>query len=161
MHLKPYRDDEVGHEEKKGLVLYVEDSNTNWEVTKLEIGGEYDLMRAKDANEAFVILGKHKFDVILMDIELAGSPYNGIEITKILKGKFDKPIPAWISMIGTLDSTPIIYVTAYSSRYTRDELLATGAADVVIKPVNFTALCLAMAKYRLKGLSQSFGDKKE
>ena len=42
-------------------------------------------------------------------------------------------------------SAPIIFVTAYGSRYSPDELQAAGGDLVVTKPVDFLKLTLALA----------------
>ena len=71
-------------------VLYVEDEDVNWEVAELSLRSKFNLTRAKTAQEAFRLLTTKTFRFILMDIQLGGSDFNGIEITQILKGRFDQ-----------------------------------------------------------------------
>ena len=48
-------------------------------------------------------------------------------------------------------STPIIFVTAYTARYSKAELLEAGGDDLIPKPVNFTHLSLAVARVWARG----------
>lgn len=117
-------------------ILYVEDNDTNWVVAELALRDSFNLRRAADSDEALELVQKEKFDLILMDIELQGSRLDGIELTKILKS------PSASSVAG-LDSpllTPVFFMTAYSGRYTRDELLVLGGDELVSKPVDFEQL---------------------
>jgi CheY-like chemotaxis protein len=128
-------------------VLYVEDEDVNWELTEAALSGKYTLVRACNAKETFEWLARKQFDVILMDIQLSGSDLDGIEITKILKQKSVSG-PAYTRNI-TAPNTPIVYVTAYSARYNRDELLATGAVEVATKPVSFASLAFILTRILL------------
>ena len=75
-----------------------------------------------------------------------GSDFNGIEITQILKGRFDQAIPEYAQGI-TAPNTKIIFVTAYSARYGKKKLIeAGGDDDLMTKPVDFTRLSLVMSR---------------
>ena len=90
----------------------------------------------------------YKFDIILMDIELAGSKYNGIEITERVKRRTSA-----LDAVGAYEKnreTPIVFVTAYGARYSREDLLHVGASDVVEKPVDFVRLSRVITKLTLK-----------
>jgi len=126
-------------------ILYVEDEDMNWEVTHLSLRDKFTLTRAATAEEAFEILGKKKFDLILMDIQLSGSSLNGIEITQILKGLAAQSTPNF-ARGADCQGARIIFVTAYSARYTKDELLEAGGDDLITKPVDFTRLSLAISR---------------
>jgi CheY-like chemotaxis protein len=133
---------------KKGYtVLYVEDEDVNWELTESALNGKYTLMRARDSREAFEWLGRRQFDLILMDIQLSGSDLDGIEITRILKQK-SVTGPGYTRNI-TAVTTPIVFVTAYSARYSREDLLATGAVEVAAKPVSFASLAFILTRVLL------------
>jgi CheY-like chemotaxis protein len=137
---------------KKPRILYVEDEDTNWEVTELALRDKYDLSRAKDAREAFDTLRVNMatpFDMILMDIQLHGSDLNGIEITQILKGKFPGTPPDFTAEVD-VKGTPIVFVTAYTARYQKEELLQAGGDDLVTKPVDFTRLSLVMSRLTVR-----------
>ena len=130
---------------EKPLILYVEDDDTNWDLAQVALSVKYRVVRAKNAREVFKHLGRQEFELILMDIELAGSNLNGIEITQVLKKVPSAPESREGQGI-ELESTPIIFVTAYSARYSKKDLLKAGGDDLVTKPVDFTRLSLAMSR---------------
>jgi CheY-like chemotaxis protein len=137
----------VGLRQSKQLaILYVEDDDTNWAVTELALEEKYSLVRAKTARKAFELLGAQSFDAILMDIELAGSELNGIEIVQIIKGNYPSAPPTWANVPARCTELPIVFMTAYNARYSRDELLAVGGSELIAKPVNFTKLALALTR---------------
>ena len=140
------KSEKVEPDESDGqAVLYVEDEDVNWEVAELSLRSKFSLTRAKTAQEAFRLLATKTFDLILMDIQLMGSDFNGIEITQILKGRFDQAIPEYAQGI-TAPNTKIIFVTAYSARYGKKELIEAGGDDLMTKPVDFTRLSLVMSR---------------
>lgn len=127
-------------------VLYVEDEDLNYEITAHELEERFLLTRARDARQAFEILREQTFHLILMDIQLSGSAFDGITATRLLKGRLhDGEYPKWAQGVRAM-GTPIVFVTAYASRYGHDELLAAGGEDLVTKPVNFTRLSLIIAR---------------
>ena len=132
-------------------VLYVEDEDINFEVTERELEDRFTLVRARTSEEAFQLIGSQKFHLILMDIQLSRSKLDGITVTRILKGKeADINCPPYTYGIRAL-TTPIIFVTAYASRYRREELIAAGGVDLVTKPVNFVRLSLVIARIWARG----------
>src|SRR5690606_9584331 len=126
-------------------ILYVEDEADNWDVARLNLRGKYALTRAATARETFAALREQSFAVVLMDIQLAGSDLDGIQIARVLKGKNEAPPPSYAGDL-RLPDTPIIFVTAYGARYDEAELLAAGGDEVVPKPVDFAHLCFAMSR---------------
>ncbi|MBT6434774.1 MAG: response regulator [Deltaproteobacteria bacterium] len=132
-------------ETQKQKILYVEDEDTNWEVTQLSLRDKFTLQRAATSAEAFEILNKEKFDLILMDIQLSGSELNGIEITQSLRGLAAGTVPDYGREIDC-HGARIIFVTAYSARYTKEELIEAGGDDLITKPVDFTRLSLAISR---------------
>lgn len=127
------------------LVLYVEDEDQNWEVTELRLSTRYTLLRAKSSTEALEQLRKATgLYAILMDIQLHGSELDGIQLTRYLRGLL--PEAQWPNGAPPPKVTvPIIFVTAYGSRYSPEELQAAGGDLVVTKPVDFLKLTLALA----------------
>lgn len=134
-------------------ILYVEDEDANWEVTQLSLRGKFQLTRARDAREAFTAIARGGFDLILMDIQLSGSDMNGIEIAQAVTGcntgAADEPLPEYAR--GVTTASPIVFVTAYSAIYGRDELLASGGKELVVKPVDFTQLLLVVSRLLVQG----------
>jgi CheY-like chemotaxis protein len=132
-------------------ILYIEDEDLNWEIAENELSRKYKMTRAATDKEAFRIVMREKFDVILMDVQLSGSTLNGIDITKILKGKYEKEPPSYARVRTTLE-TPIVVVTAYASTYTRDVVTQVGADDIIYKPVNFSNLSLLISRMLMRSV---------
>src|SRR5262245_57197057 len=84
-------------------ILYVEDEDVNWELAEFSLRQKYRLTRASSAREAFTLLAKKKYDLILMDIQLSGSELSGIEITQILKDRYRGAPPTWATGIKCLE----------------------------------------------------------
>lgn len=130
-------------------ILYVEDEDANWEVTQLSLRGKYDLVRARDSREACERLSTERFDLILMDIQLAGSDLSGIELTEALTGRRTEGLPDYVR--GVRARAPIVFVTAYSSLYSREDLLASGGRELIAKPVDFAHLLMVVSRLIVKG----------
>jgi CheY-like chemotaxis protein len=134
-------------------VLYVEDEDINFEITQRELEDRFDLVRARTAQEAFQLISTQKFHLILMDIQLSGSALDGLTAARILKGhEPEAKFPAYTHGVRALH-TPIVFVTAYTARYSRDELIDAGGEDLVTKPVNFVRLSLVIARIWARGVS--------
>ena len=151
MKLKPVSESEAAPAKQpsapKKSVLYVEDEDLNWLVAAPNLQDKYALTRARNATEAFEAIKNTRFDLILMDIQLANSEFDGISLTRVLRGTYPgfvpeavKHGPAWTKEV------PIIFVTAYTARYSRDELIAAGGSELIGKPVNFVALALTISR---------------
>lgn len=130
-------------------VLYVEDEDVNWQVAERNLRKRFRLTRAVNAKEAFEALRKSAFAAVLMDIQLSGSELDGIEIVKILRGRFVGSIPAYAQGVVLPEKTPIIFVTAYSARYGEKELVAAGGTKLLTKPVDFVKLSVVLTDISL------------
>jgi CheY-like chemotaxis protein len=132
------------------VVLYVEDNDDNWHVTELRLGRSYQLLRAATDRAACEIFKQQSnFYAILMDIELGGSQLNGIQLTKLIRGKLSRAdLPEYARYVPQIDA-PLLFVTAYGNAYDRKDLLAAGADDVLLKPVEFTRMNLALANLHI------------
>lgn len=123
-------------------ILYVEDNAINSKVIEFGLRGHYHVTVAVDAREACEALHDHSgaFAAILMDIELQGSDLDGIQLTRLFRGKLDSNgLPEYAVGIQAVD-TPIIIVTAYLERYSDEYLRLAGASTSLNKPVNLTGL---------------------
>ncbi len=147
MTLKRYAGPSRGavRSEPKQSVLYVEDEDVNWEVTEFSLRNKFRLTRARSAVDAFRLLARHEYDLILMDIQLMSSDLNGIEITQVLRGLHKGSVPDYAQDVGC-GKARIIFVTAYSARYGKQELIEAGGDDLITKPVDFTRLSLVMSR---------------
>ena len=133
-------------------LLYVEDEDSNWEIAKLGLRDKYDLERARNAREAFDLIRSHNFDAVLMDIQLMNSDFNGIEITQIMRNRFVGDVPAYAQTLD-VSEMPVIFVTAFKERYTREELERAGGNELIPKPVDFIRLSLAITRLVARGIS--------
>jgi CheY-like chemotaxis protein len=131
------------------LVLYVEDDAENWNATQLRLEGRYRLIRAATDAEACEAVRRHRNELfaILMDIELKGSKLNGVELTKLFRGKADVASLPPYARDDLRINCPIVFVTAYGARYPETDLLAMGGNKLVEKPVDFVKLTLALAMF--------------
>lgn len=138
--------------ESSKCVLYVEDEEANWDVARHALRAKYKLIRACDAREAFQKMEEHPIDLILMDIQLAGSDLNGIELAQAIRGTLDlHRLPAYARTL-LPRKTPIIFVTAYQARYTEAQLKDFGGNDLVTKPVDLMKLNLVMTRLLLRNI---------
>ena len=112
-------------------VLIVEDDPINYRVFSkiLTKRGGLDVKGTEDVKEVLEIAGSGEVDVILMDVSLAnsvyeGEPVDGIKITQMLKSN---PETA---------NLPVILVTAHAMQGDRENFLKQSGADGYIsKPV--------------------------
>jgi CheY-like chemotaxis protein len=133
-------------------LLYVEDEDSNWEIAQLGLRDKYDLERARNAREAFDLLRIHKFDAVLMDIQLMDSEFNGIEITQIMRNRFDGELPHYAQSL-ELSDVPVIFVTAFKETYSREALELAGGNELIPKPVDFIRLSLAISRLVAREIS--------
>jgi CheY-like chemotaxis protein len=138
-------------------LLYVEDNDDNWEVVKLRMNRTYDVKRAANDREACSELAQaNEFYAVLMDIELSGSRLNGIQLTRLLRGTLNQAERPRYAETVPVSSVPVLFVTAYGSAYAHKELLEAGGDGVLLKPVDFTKLSLALTNCHLNRATKHF-----
>lgn len=135
-------------------VLYVEDEDVNWEIAQHTLEERFDMSRAETARDAFRLIADNAYHLILLDIQLSGSDIDGLAVARLLKGRYKGDPPSYARGVRA-ESTPIIFVTAYTVRYTHDELFAAGGEDMIAKPVDFMRLSLAIARVWGRGRTHS------
>ena len=135
----------------KTKVLYVEDEDFNWEIAENQLSKEYNMVRARNAEQAFSLLRTQEFALILMDIQLQDSQLDGLEIASIIKGTAQRRVPIFAQGVN-LPDIPIVVVTAHSGLYNNDYLNKVGIAGLIAKPVSFTSLSLMMARLVAKSV---------
>lgn len=129
------------------VVLYVEDEASNWEVTELRLKNRFKLVWAKTAEEACAAVRQFggKFHAVLMDIQLKGSPLDGLQLTQLCRGKpADFEVPAFAKDLPAVDC-PIFFVTAFGSLHSPEKMDAAGGDAYVPKPVDFLKLSNLLA----------------
>lgn len=95
---------------------------------------EFDVIEAKDGEEAFELYKQQKPDLVIMDVVMPRS--NGIETLK--------------KIIEYNANARVIMLTSVGSRETIKEALAEGALDFMQKPWNKELLIQIIEKYMPK-----------
>lgn len=109
-------------------VLLVEDDAMNRRVVRdmLTVGG-VDLVEAVDAMTGLALIDKTAFDLILMDLRMPGM--DGLAAIAHIRARADAKA-----------TVPIIVVTADTAPNLREKCLASGADEILLKPVAMQAL---------------------
>lgn len=158
--MKPIRpsDKSASNPARRVPLLYVEDNDDNWEVVKLRTNRSYELTRAATDREACALFAQaDKFHAVLMDIELAGSRLNGMQLTRLLRGTLPQDERPSYAQAVPISSVPVLFLTAYGTAYSTQQLTAAGADGVLLKPVDFTKLSLALTSCHLNRASKHNG----
>ena len=96
------------------------------------------VLGAASAEEAEVLLGKHRFDLVMMDIAMPGK--DGITLLKDLRAQGNP--------------CEVVLITAFASLDTAIEALRAGAGDLLLKPFRVTqalsAVTQGLERARLK-----------
>ncbi len=115
-------------------ILLVEDSLPFQKLVRSALGPGFDIVCAPNLAEASALIGKHSFDLILLDIVLPDG--DGFDYCGRLRQS------------GLIGSTPVILLTAKSSVVDKVLGFSLGADDYIVKP--FEALELK-ARVEAKG----------
>ncbi len=104
-------------------VLFVEDDAMNRRVVRdmLSVGG-VEMTEAADAEIGLRLIDQHAFDVILMDLRMPGM--DGLTAIGEVRNRTDAK-----------STLPVIVITADSAPNLRDDCLAGGADEMLLKPV--------------------------
>jgi len=109
------------------LILVVEeDADTRLMLKYLLEIWNYQVIEAKNDDEAFQMAIHYRPDLILMSI-------NAGETDRLATSRRMREVP-------TLEQAVIIFVAAYSDEKTRASALASGGTDYLVKPINFGVL---------------------
>jgi DNA-binding response OmpR family regulator len=111
---------------KKPVVLVVDDSPVTAKQTQVLLSSiGYEVVTRESSTRAISYIGNHEVDLIIMDIELMGSRYDGIETSKIIRSKY---------------SIPVIFITGKDDSSIFEEANISNVYDVLIKPYNIEQL---------------------
>ncbi len=122
-------------------ILFVEDDPMNRRVVKdmLRVVGA-DMQEAADAETGLRMIAEGSYNVVLMDLRMPGM--DGLTAIRHLR-----------AVAGEKASLPIIVVTADTAIDLRDQCMAAGADEVIMKPVAMGALLNAVGRMVSKNSS--------
>lgn len=104
----------------KPLILIVDDSATMAKLTAKNVEGlGYNVEVRENSTRAISYVGNHKVDLILMDIELMDSRFDGIQTAKLIRTKYN---------------IPVVFLTAHDDAKIFEEANIKTAFDVIVKP---------------------------
>ena len=106
-----------------GKILLADDEPDILEIISYNLAAEgYEVICAKNGNEALELAKKHSPSMIILDIMMPGK--NGIEVCKLLR------------LQPQFNDTVIIFLSALGDESTEIKGLETGADDYVTKPIS-------------------------
>ena len=115
-------------------VLFVEDDAMNRRVVRDMLGvAGLDMSEAPEAETGLKMIDENDYDLILMDLRMPGM--DGLSAIRNIRARGD--------LKGAL---PIIVVTADMAVNIRENCLAAGANDVILKPVAMDLLFDAIGR---------------
>jgi CheY-like chemotaxis protein len=111
----------------KQRILIVEDNPTNRELLQDWLETEdYEVWCAASLEASYEILEMHPPDVLLLDINLGAE--SGLDLVK------------WMRRKASLDSIPVIAVTAHALATEQERILQAGCVACLPKPIDFKEL---------------------
>jgi two-component system, response regulator PdtaR len=122
----------------KARILVVEDELIVAENLRVTLGGMgYDVPQtACCSEEAIRFVEERPPDLILMDIRLEGSEFDGVETARRIRGRYD---------------IPVVFLTAYADDETLERVKVTEPFAYILKPFNerelYSAIELALHKH--------------
>ena len=96
---------------------------------------------------SFEMLKKHKYELVLMDIQLSGSELDGVQIANILKVSTRRRHEF---TSGFASGCTHRFHDCLRGPYSKAELLEAGGDELVTKPVDFTRLALVVSRLMVK-----------
>ncbi|MCL2000791.1 MAG: response regulator, partial [Planctomycetes bacterium] len=107
-------------DDKRAVVMIVDDSIANLRTAKNALGGALDVFTLPSAAKLFNLLKHHKPDLILLDVLMP--EMDGFDTMKILKSHSDT------------SDIPVIFLTGKDDQKSEIEGLSIGAVDYISKP---------------------------
>ena len=111
------------YQKEKPSILVIDDEPDNFDVIEALLGHQdYRLQYIASGQDEIATLDTFQPDLILRDVMMPG--IDGIEVCQRIKA-----MPQW-------EATPIIMVTALTTKKDLVQCLSVGADDFISKPVN-------------------------
>ena len=119
--------------EFRPLILVAEDDDSNFKLIKAIIGKKCDILWAKNGEEIVNLFreNRDRAAAILMDIKMP--VMTGLDATVIIRKENQ--------------NIPIIMQTAYAFTADRENAMAAGASEVLVKPITLSALRTCLSKF--------------
>ncbi len=116
----------------KKLLLVEDDKNTQ-NIYKKMFANHFDVHVCDNDDAFYKLLGKYKFDIILMDISLKGIK-DGLQLTREIKND------------NNYKNIPVICLTAHAFPQDRENAISAGVDDFLTKPVESARLIQILLK---------------
>jgi CheY-like chemotaxis protein len=117
-------------------IAYVEDNHTNLAlVERILRVTTHEVVSYTEGEDALAGIRREPFDLILMDVELAGE-MGGLEVVRLLRQDGLK--------------TPIVAVTAYAMMGDRDRMIVAGCDDYLPKPLPIREFMDLIARFEAR-----------
>ncbi len=116
---------------EKKTILIAEDVDSNFLLLKAILGKSYNLLWAKDGEQAVEVFKENMPDLILMDIKMPNM--DGLEATRIIRSYSPE--------------IPIVALTAYAFESDKEQAMEAGCNDFLTKPVQSVELKKVLNKY--------------
>jgi len=118
----------------KPLILTVDDDQDMLKLNeRILVNSGYDVLTAKGASEAFMVLEKTKPDLILLDVMMP--EMDGYELCMNLQQNKG------------LTSIPVVFLTALKEEQDKAKAFAAGGVDFLTKPINKVELLKVVEKH--------------
>lgn len=132
----------VDEADQRPAVVYVEDDPELFALVQIRLRPKYHMLWAKSDEEACALF-KHwagRLRAVMMDIELAGSRLDGLQLVRLLRGTLPPHHrPDYADDVPKMQ-VPIIVLTAYTARFTEADAVAAGGSYFFTKPIDFVRL---------------------
>ncbi len=113
----------MANETKPRTILIADDEPDILEIVSFNLQAEgYEVITAKNGNEAIEVAKIHNPDLIILDVMMPGK--TGFEVCKILR------------MLPAFENTIIMFLTALNDDSTEIKGLETGGDDYITKPIS-------------------------
>jgi CheY-like chemotaxis protein len=118
----------------KKKILLVEDDQISAKMVQNFLAiKNFDVVIVNNGNDVIPAIIREKPDLILMDVQIAGT--SGVEVTKILKSTEE------------FQKIPLFMVSAYTKEKISDELPPNSYDEIVEKPIVFKDFLSLIEKY--------------
>jgi len=103
-------------------ILVADDNESIRELAEVSLSvlGDYDVVAVPDGKQAKAVLEQQAVDLLVTDLDMP--LMTGEELLR------------WVRSSGKLAGLPVVILTAATESRRRDDLLAAGATDYMVKP---------------------------